>query len=141
MAGLCTVPDRPGGAPGKLTAAGRAWALGDTLDTAQAVSIDADLAAQFAALGVAVDIETDEEDDGVTEVWDSNWPAVWAFLSLDTQWRKVARGMSGVMSTLGLDYAAADVVLRRQNAGPDVFDDLRVIERAALEALAERVDD
>ncbi len=81
-----------------------------------------------------------DEDDAASDaiqVWDSNWPALLAFLACETQWRVEARGMSGVMTYLGLDYAGVDVVLRRQGADDAVFADLRVMELAALEAFGE----
>ena len=73
-------------------------------------------------------------------VWDINWPALAAFLACETQWRCVARGMAGMMQWLGIDYAGADVVLRRQSASDEVFEDLRVMEREALATFAEEQD-
>lgn len=92
---------------------------------------------QFAALGVSVEIDEDETETDVVEVWDTNWPALLAFLACETQWRAVARGMTGVMTFLGLDYAAAETVLRQQDAPAGTFDDLRQIEAGALEAYDE----
>jgi hypothetical protein len=48
----------------------------------------------------------------------------------------VAVGPSGGQLT-GLDYSAVDVVLRRRKAADDVFDDLQVMELAALAAMGE----
>jgi hypothetical protein len=38
---------------------------------------------------------------------------------------------------IGLDYVAVDVVLRRMGLGDEVFADLQVMERAALDVFAE----
>jgi hypothetical protein len=95
--------------------------------------------ADFAAMGVTVDLPPDENEDesDVFPVWDKNWPALTAFLALETQWRVVARGMTGVLEFLGLDYAAVDVVLRRRKAKTSVFEDLQAMEGAALSAFRE----
>lgn len=100
------------------------------------------MAAQFADLGVVVEVDRNEDGDesGVTLVWDSNWPAVTAFLGVATQWRVVARGMAGVLQWLGLDYAAVDVALRRLGAPDAVFADLQVMEAAALETFGEMAE-
>lgn len=97
--------------------------------------------ADFAALGVKVaKADEDDEDPDAIDIWDTNWPALLAFLGCETQWRIEARGMSGVMTYLGLDYAGVDVVLRRQGAADAVFDDIRVMELAALEAFGEAAE-
>lgn len=70
------------------------------------------------------------------EVLRANAEALDAWLALETQWRCLI-GPSGAVLWLGLDYGAADVVLRRRRwADPDqVFADLQVMEGAALEVL------
>lgn len=64
------------------------------------------------------------------EVWPDNMDAVKVFSAMGTQWRT---GMSGVT---GLDYAVLPSVLRLTAVPradwPAVFDDLRVMEGAAL---------
>lgn len=64
------------------------------------------------------------------QVWQENLPTVKAFIAMDTQWRV---GMSGAT---GLDYAALPVVLRLselpRKSWPEVFQDIRLMERAAL---------
>jgi hypothetical protein len=64
------------------------------------------------------------------EAWPDNIQAIRVFISMDTQWRT---GMNG---STGLDYAALSEVWRRLKVPPaerdDVFDDLRVLEGAAL---------
>lgn len=67
-------------------------------------------------------------------MWDFNWPAVEIFLRVQTQWRVIA-SMAGVMFQ-GLDYAAALSLIDRRIPEAnrnDVFDDLCVMEGAALE--------
>lgn len=98
--------------------------------------MDEDLAAQFAALGVAVSALVSPEDEGF-EIMLANADTLRAWLACSTQWR-VAAGMAGLL-WLGLDYAAVDVVLRRLSVPePDaVFADLQVMEDVALATLAE----
>lgn len=95
------------------------------------------MVADFASFGVSIDRppEDEERDEkNVFLVWDKNWPALTAFLAVETQWRVVSRGMTGVLQRLGLDYAAVDVVLRRLKVRNSVFADLQLMERAALKA-------
>lgn len=72
-------------------------------------------------------------------VWPDNWTAVRVFAALGTQWRV---GFSGIT---GLDYNAIPVVLRIKDVPRsqwrDVFEDLRVLERAALKTVAGSDDD
>lgn len=95
------------------------------------------MAADFAALGVIV--EAEEEDDGAFEIWDVNWKSAMAFVACQTQWR-LAVGF-GVSSWLGLDYAGVEVVLRSRfrnsRTRSRVFEDLRVMEIAALNTFSE----
>lgn len=65
-----------------------------------------------------------------------NWPSFIAFTACATQWRVVSTS-PGQMNFTGLDYTACDVVLRRRNSEPHVFDDLVEMEDAALEILNE----
>lgn len=68
------------------------------------------------------------------EVYPENWLAVRVFDAMSSQWRM---GMGG---PTGLDYAALPVVfdLLHVEDRPAVFDDLRVLERAALEELTRK---
>lgn len=95
---------------------------------------------QFAALGVAVDPD-DDEDEGSEDVavWAINWRTVLAFLACETCWR-VAVGLSG-MTRLGLDYPGVDVVLRRRGYDDVDFADLQLMEQAALAAFGEVADE
>ncbi len=70
------------------------------------------------------------------EVWSVNGAALATFLDLSTQWRAV--GGIGPIIWLGLDYLAVDLVIRRRGLDDGVFDDLQVMERAALPILNER---
>lgn len=71
----------------------------------------------------------------VVDVWPENWAAVEAFDRMGTQWRV---GMSG---PTGLDYAAIPAVFRFLRVPRDrqsnVFEDVRVMETAAIEKMAE----
>lgn len=66
-------------------------------------------------------------------MWAENAEPFGIFTALQTQWRP---GASGVV---GLDYAAIEPVLRLQQVDPArwpaLFDDLRVMERAALKVI------
>jgi hypothetical protein len=69
-------------------------------------------------------------------VWPDNLPAVNAFVALSTQWRV---GMSG---PVGLDYGAIHAVLVltkvERARWSEVFEDLRVMEEAALVLLRDK---
>lgn len=74
-------------------------------------------------------------DSRAVEVWPENWPAVSMFCEINTQWR--ASGGA----RYGLDYS---VLFRRLDDlcdGRDewewMYQDIRVMERAALEAMRE----
>ena len=77
----------------------------------------------------------DDFDGGVLEVWPENWPAVSLFMDCATQWRV---SMSGAY---GLDYQAVKAVMDiRGISGADaaaVFDDILILESAALNAMRE----
>lgn len=70
------------------------------------------------------------------EVWPDNWQAVCVFSKLGTQWKRA--GMQGAAT--GLDYAALPAVFQlcgvKRKDWPEMFDDIRVMERAALEILS-----
>lgn len=69
------------------------------------------------------------------ELWPDTEPAVMLLVRMDTQWRV---GMGG---PVGLDYGALSFVLRMSGvpraAWPDMFEDLRVLENAALKVMSE----
>lgn len=67
------------------------------------------------------------------EVLPECWPTVDLFLRVQTQWR-----FAGMGHPVGLDYNAADVVMRRLGvADPEgkIFAGLQIMEVAALNAL------
>ncbi|MDQ7987074.1 DUF1799 domain-containing protein [Pseudomonas sp. G34] len=73
----------------------------------------------------------DEEDEEV-EVWPCSWPAFRVFEALSTQWRVGVRGATG------LDYTALPVTARMLGiAARSVFDDIRVMEAAALKQISQ----
>lgn len=69
----------------------------------------------------------------VVEVWPENWQTVDLFISISTQWRI---GMGG---PTGLDYNVLFRVLDSKGLPKDdwdqSFDDIRIMESAALEAM------
>lgn len=80
----------------------------------------------------------DADDDDEYVVHHDCWITVMVFLALQTQWRRELGGMSGVLGWHGLDYVAAESVIRlmgyRRQAS-DIFAGLRIMESAALSLL------
>lgn len=68
------------------------------------------------------------------DVWPENWPAVELFHQLRTQWNVAMAGPTG------LRYEAVYPLLDRLFADDwqQVFDDLQVLERAALDAMHDK---
>jgi hypothetical protein len=68
-----------------------------------------------------------------------NWPALELFRAALTQWRYA--GISGVPT--GLDYQGVEAAARLAaiETTPDMFRRLRVLERAAIDAIAEQQRD
>ena len=56
---------------------------------------------------------------------------------MDSQTQWVPQGGLNGLTFMGLNYANVDVLLRRRDASPGVFDDILVLERAFLKALSE----
>ncbi len=87
-----------------------------------------------------MDPDTIEDDKAMPMIWDINAQPLKLFLELVTQWRAVARGGGFAPSRiffLGIDYSAADAVIRHKGYdGPGLFEDMQVMEAAALEAFA-----
>lgn len=71
--------------------------------------------------------------DQEVEVWPENWPVLDIFSQLSTQWRV------GTGGPIGLDYNVMFRVLDMEGLSGqewrDFFDDLRIMESAALEAM------
>lgn len=90
------------------------------------------MAEETARASVAVD------DDFL--VFEENWQAVGIFSAMATQWKLIA-GAADVLY-MGLEYQAIEPVLRLEGVPAtdwrQVFQDLRVMERAALPLLNER---
>lgn len=87
---------------------------------------------EFAAFGVMI-AELTEETEDFDPVAACNWESLLAFMACDTQWR-VGVGFGG-MIWIGLDYTACDVVFRRRGLADHIWDDVRVMEEAALPIL------
>jgi hypothetical protein len=72
-------------------------------------------------------------ESAVTEIWPENLAAFEAFGGLLTQWRT---------GRTGLDYAALPVVMDLQDVPPSarrqMFEDIRLMEAAALEAMRKK---
>lgn len=78
------------------------------------------------------DIESD------ISVWAINWPALQVFNAMSTQWRQ------GFGGPTGLDYGVLPAVMDLAGIEPEqraeVFADVRVMEREALQAMADGRD-
>ena len=74
----------------------------------------------------------DERDEDVFEIWPENAEALALFLACGTQWR-----MGPLGGVLGLDYQGVQAALRMMKVKDiqTMFEDLRMMERAALEVL------
>lgn len=74
------------------------------------------------------------------EVWPENWNAVMFYLGLSTQWRLAPMG-----GVVGLDYTGVEAAMRMQRIPaaerPALFDQLRIMELAALPILNARKPD
>ena len=79
---------------------------------------------------------TMEEANDPIELWPDNVAAVNVFTAMSTQW------LAGAGGLIGLNYASLGEVWRRLKIAPadrdSVFDDLRVMERAALLKMREK---
>ena len=71
------------------------------------------------------------------EVWPENWPAWCLFAELSTQWRTA--GMAG--ARVGLDYgplfARLDRIAADRDEWEQLFQDVRVLEAAALDQMSQ----
>lgn len=75
----------------------------------------------------------DYGDEDAIEIWPENIQAVNFFIEYcSTQWRT---GMGGAT---GLDYTAVIAALQFAEADKEVFEQVRCIERGALDAMSER---
>lgn len=101
------------------------------MEAAQALFTPGPTEAEAAAFGLTVE----EASGPPVEVWPDNMGSVDVFIDLMTQWRRV--GMTGAAT--GLDYTALPAVfairgIPKKRQSP-IFDDIQVMEAAALEVL------
>jgi hypothetical protein len=77
----------------------------------------------------------DRESVEAIEILPECWPAVELFVACSTQWR-----VGGMGVPIGLDYAGvrAAMALSRVRPSRELFEDVRVMERAALQELSSR---
>lgn len=90
---------------------------------------------ELAALGLTRD-DIASGDDAIVWIYADAAQAVELFGAMGTQWRM------GFGGPVGLDYAALPAVMDMHGIQTDdrrpIFDDIRVMERAALEVMHER---
>lgn len=111
----------------------RAW-IGEG-DTSQAVAVDDDLAADFAALGVPVEV-SDAGGPREFEVAAENVEALLMFQQLRTQWRYQVAGSR--LLWIGLDYSAVTATISataKKKRRRELFAAMREMEEAALPVL------
>lgn len=91
--------------------------------------------AEDIALAAAFGFTAEDYAQQPVAVWPCCWHAVQLFETMATQWRM------GPCGPVGMDYAALPAVMRLTGVPAserrDLFDDLRVMEYAALDAIAE----
>lgn len=89
-----------------------------------------------AAEAAVLCLTVEEATGPPVEVWETNWQSVLVFEAMGTQWR------SGFSGPTGLDYGAVPAVLRFSSVPraqwAQVFDDVRVMEGAALKCMADQ---
>lgn len=72
----------------------------------------------------------------LVEVWPDNWNAFTIFEDLSTQW------LAGPGGPIGLNYGSIEPVLGfrgiKRNQRKTIFDDLRIMETAALKQMTEK---
>ena len=113
---------------GKLSAAGRAWALGDGADAQEELEADA----AFWGLATPSEPET-------TEIWADHLPAFEAFLAVCGQWRVCAVEKRIVAVALDYTAAKAGLELAGMTITPEVWAQVQTIETAALKAMREKI--
>lgn len=109
---------------------------------AAAGATPAQIAAVVAERGEAPPDENEDENEGAEEanacaVEPDNWDTWQTFLAVSTQWVWAPMGMGGA-ARVALNHCALESGLRlmgiKRKRWPDVFADLRLIERAVLVA-------
>ncbi|ACD15595.1 DUF1799 domain-containing protein [Paraburkholderia phytofirmans] len=100
--------------------------------------------AAFGAPADVVEVARSRPGEDDFEVLPENWDAVEVFTSLGTQWKKsvVSSLSGGGVFYEGLDYSAVESVFRmfgfKRKRHRELFDAVRVMERAALDVLSAR---
>lgn len=129
----------------KLKGAARHW-LGEDKPPAKPITVDDDLAASARAFGATEEeIEAERKKEAQAapeqdefEVYEDCWESVMFFLRVQTQW--VHKGMDERRA--GLNNTAVESTMRmtgvKRAAQAELLEDLQVMERAVLEADAER---
>lgn len=88
----------------------------------------------IAAASSSADAEADD-----FEVWPENWLAVRIFVDLETSWTLVVPGFGAGPRRVGLPateiHAAVSLCGVRKRDRPNLYRDLRTMERAAIEAM------
>ena len=89
---------------------------------------------KFGAAEAEIEAMLGDEQPDEYEVGPENWPAVQAFLCVQTQW---STGMGG---PTGLDYARmqAGLGMAGVHVTAELFEQLRLIESGALEGMAKK---
>lgn len=137
---------RQGSRKKKLADAARHWAAGGAAESEDASGGGDEWKEElrsFGATEAAIEAafrDRDESagDEDTFEIWQENNAALEIFLSLRTQWRMVA-GMGGAY-VQGLDYAGVEALLRLKRVPnrTELFEDLQLMEEAALEVMNKR---
>lgn len=79
-------------------------------------------------------VPADIESDFTHEVWPDNWQAVVLFSEMGTQWRIGFSGPTGL--DYGCVYARLDRLGLPQETWEQTYDDVRILESAALEQMS-----
>lgn len=80
----------------------------------------------------------DDYQDELVEVWPENYLSLQVFEAMGTQWRV------GISGPTGLDYTVLPIVMRQMQVPKkerrQLFDDIRVMEGAALKVMREKTN-
>lgn len=88
---------------------------------------------ELALIGITAE---DVADNTVVEVWPENWAPMNVLLAMETQWRTVQGGVTGLdYSVLPMIFTLCGVKRKKQN---DVLGALQVMEQEALKQMSQR---
>lgn len=125
----------------KLIEAARHWAGGG-----REFAPDESVAQALEAIGAPPEVIAQARSQSGSddfEVFEDNWETLQAFLDLDTSWTLAPLGMGGSVR-FGLPSTEIESTLRmlgiRGKARKKLFQNLRMMERAALEVIADSLD-